>query len=491
MKTTKKRTKSLLAMLLAILTLASLTQPAFAAEKTVNEEIKEHTGGSDTSAEYYAFTKMWSDYFLDFLPTDAEPEALKLLTNIPDYDGKTGWNSGKYPETGAWGGYFTGGYPTLMRDTVFNFAKELDLTNPNLSQYEKAKRISDFSTSLKCLNSILGDATLSVGGDKNPTWYGNCVTRADGIVALYRLAGIPACGVEMYLYGKYHTEAFCYVNGAWLHAEHIAETFTDYFGRMYSFFVTNVPTVFDEDGAAQHYYSPIEDLSIKIIDIDESWVGQDAERFMFKLLHKPFAYPDQKLTRGEVAKLLCNYLGVVPMRNEQIFSDVPVSHRYSPYVWAMNELQIMVGTGNGKFGVDTTLSMQEFAVIAMRVIEWGKHSIQETINSLIAERDSDNPDPYCDYEVTIKRYQDQMDNLFTPPAGSTPRIFADSSQIASWAKSGVDEFSKWGILQGDSTGADSRLNPTEQMSKTRFLVFMFKFNNKLKLFHEITPLRLF
>ncbi|MDR2357321.1 MAG: hypothetical protein LBD92_04460, partial [Oscillospiraceae bacterium] len=102
-----KPAKKLFAGVLAFAMVFAIgAQPVLA---TPEDEIKKHSGGNNSSAEYYAFTKMWSEYFLEFLPTSAEPEALQLLTNIPDYDGKNGWNSGRYPETGAWGGYFTGG----------------------------------------------------------------------------------------------------------------------------------------------------------------------------------------------------------------------------------------------------------------------------------------------------------------------------------------------------------------------------------------------
>jgi hypothetical protein len=36
------------------------------------------------------------------------------------------------------------------------------------------------------------------------------------------------------------------------------------------------------------------------------------------------------------------------------------------------------------------------------------------------------------------------------------------------------------ILEGDSSGSNSRLNPTETLSKTRFLVFLAKFDRELK-----------
>ncbi|MDR2357683.1 MAG: hypothetical protein LBD92_06365, partial [Oscillospiraceae bacterium] len=80
-------------------------------------------------------------------------------------------------------------------------------------------------------------------------------------------------------------------------------------------------------------------------------------------------------------------------------------------------------------------------------------------------------------------YRKRAEEDFTLPADGwrTPKVFADNGQIATWAKAAVDELSAWGILQGDSSGSNSRLNPTEALSKTRFLVFMYKFENQFRL----------
>jgi hypothetical protein len=215
--------------------------------------------------------------------------------------------------------------------------------------------------------------------------------------------------------------------------------------------------------------------------------------FMLRLLRKPYAYPEEKLTRGMVAKLLCNYLGTVPMKNDQVFSDVPVSHDYSPYIWAMNRLGIMNGNGDGTFRPDSELSMQEFAVMAERLIQYEKAKAVELSKNW---RDT-NPfmDVYTPEEIADidAEYKKRAEEGFDPPVGSLPKIFADNNQIASWAKPAVDEFSRWGILEGDSSGSSSHLHPTEPLSKTRFLVFLYKFDQKLDLDKTIynTPTPLF
>jgi hypothetical protein len=175
------------------------------------------------------------------------------------------------------------------------------------------------------------------------------------------------------------------------------------------------------------------------------------------------------------------------MRNEQVFSDVPTSHRYSKYIWAMNKLGIMNGVGGGKFNPDSELSMQEFAVMATNIIQWEKAKAVEIAatwkdtNSLIDEY---KPEEIAQIDAD---YRKRAEEGYTLPADGryTSKVFADDDQIATWAKAAVDELSAWGILQGDSSGSNSRLNPTEALSKTRFLVFLYKFDQKFSLSAEI------
>jgi hypothetical protein len=178
------------------------------------------------------------------------------------------------------------------------------------------------------------------------------------------------------------------------------------------------------------------------------------------------------------------------MRNEQVFSDVPTSHRYSKYIWAMNKLGIMMGDGAGHFNPDNELSMQEFAVMAMRMLEYGGAKTAEYKLSEVKEIESNPTDWPPDNQYTkdvLARLKKEADWRARLAEGSyqSPIVFADSDKIAPWAKPAIDEFSKLGILQGDSSGAGSRLNPTENMSKTRFLVFLYKIDQKISLSGEI------
>jgi hypothetical protein len=304
-----------------------------------------------------------------------------------------------------------------------------------------------------------------------------------------------------------HIEAYCYLNNEWHVAAEWSSSDLDGNGLTRTLIAYNKDlskksmingALAAHTWAGTSYFAPdiIEDdpLSIAIepmqavitiLDIDVAW-AYTAEHFMFELLQQPYAYPDRKLTRGEVAKLICNYLGTVPMRNEKNFLDVELFHPYSRYIWAMNKLGIMTGDGAGHFNPDSELSMQEFAVMAMRMLEYGGEKIAE--NELeqiqIIENDPENWPPDSSYtQQVLARSREEMDWRARLARGSyqNPIVFADNDKIASWAKASIDEFSKLKILQGDSSGADSRLNPTEPLSKTRFLVFLYKIDQKLPL----------
>jgi hypothetical protein len=178
-----------------------------------------------------------------------------------------------------------------------------------------------------------------------------------------------------------------------------------------------------------------------------------------------YVHPEVKLTRGEVAKLLCSYLRQKPMRNKQVFSDVPTSHQYAPYIWAMTRLGIMTGDSDGAFRPDNELSMQEFAVVAQRVSIWGKAYLTDRVASLQYYTSESPPSYETNWKAALSR--------FDSPPNNKPKVFADADKIASWAKPAVDEFSQLGILSGDGNGY---LKPTEPLSRLRFLVFLEKFD---------------
>jgi hypothetical protein len=447
--------KVISAGILAVACFVASTGTSFAhyGEQLEKEILK--TGVKYGTPEYYAFTEMWSNYYLDLLPDSSQTEALQRLTVLPEYGDLDGWRE-----------YFSDGDPIKLRDEAYRVAKELGVDGQNLSQKEKIKRITDWDRSGRSPDSL-----LKVAGTIDGANY-DCTTSSEGRMTLYRIAGIPAVSVPM-TKQVLHEEPFFFDGGSWVPP--LADrTFSTFFKNVSALLITG-PITMD--------YEQIYQLKGDImLDINESWIDKPAEQFMLKLLCQPYAYPHQKLTRGEVAKMICNYLGVVPMVNEMMFVDVPTSHRYAPYVWAVNKIGIMTGD-NGEFRPESELSMQEFAVIAERMIGWGKARAEMKLDNLAEELPT--WEYYKDYtkaeiDEIFQNYRDRVAS-FNLPSGRTAKVFADGNQIAAWAKPAVDVLSSWGILEGDSAGTGANLHPKEMMSKTRFLVFLYKFEQRLTL----------
>jgi hypothetical protein len=459
--------KSVIAAFLAsVLFLAGGAGTAFAAEISVHREIL-NTGVEAWSPEYYALAEMWNKYYLDLLPDSSQPEVLQRLTIVPAYDDLDEWKE-----------YFHDGDSVLMRDEAFAVAKKLGVDNSSLSYEEKVRRIvewrNDWASGFQ--QSVFGRVDL-LGKVYGHVY--DCTTQSEGPVTLCRIAGIPAISLGMGDYGVRHEEAFFYDGSVWRHITGMA--YYDFFRDIDAYQVNGL-IEYSPESVYGLERQPNGTAVDNIIDLNESWIDWSMERFMLvNVLKQPYVYPEKKLTRGETAKLLCNYAIIIPMRNEQVFADVPTAHKYSAYIWALNKLGIMGGVGDGKFNPDAELTMQEFAVIAMRVLEYGGDRKVAYIKEDI-ERIKNNPTDWPPELAYTKNAVADLEKSLDWKSGiqiTNPIVFADSGKIASWAKPAVDEFSRFGILQGDNNTNPS-LNPTEPLSKTRFLVFLYKFEQKFR-----------
>jgi hypothetical protein len=433
MKNMKFRVRGLVAALLTI-SLAATAMPVFAISDEDMGRLARQYADPD-SQEWQDFRKAWSDYFLDFMPTENEPELLELLKTVPAENDVAGWHE-----------FFQYGDPDLMYQELKRVTAELDLRNPNLSLKEKDDRIHDW---IAWGDFIYGPFGWGSGGKTHNGYEYDCKTVAFGYMALFRIAGMSATNVSMVVSNRGHTEAFYFLNNEWRRVKG-RSNWAESFGLDDSRIRESMAIEYNANAKYKGKEAVAVGWPRSIDDINESWIDVIAETFMGTLIQRPLAYPERTLTRGEVAKLVCNYLGIVPMRNESTFSDVPATHKYVRYIWAMNKTGIMSGDASGTFRPDSTLSMQEFAVIATRILNYGKSN--------------SGTDPA---------------KLEPSATENTPKTFIDADKIAAWAKPAVDEFSRFGILQGDNNG---RLNPAEPLDKIRFLVFMQKFDMRFGLF---------
>ena len=121
--------------------------------------------------------------------------------------------------------------------------------------------------------------------------------------------------------------------------------------------------------------------------------------------------PDLFVKREEVARILCAALELENASGQEIFSDVPTDAWYKEYVYRIAESSIMQGVGNGEFGVGLTLTRQDLAVIANRLISEGL-----------------------------------IENNFTERADNAE--FADISEAAEYARSAISRIKELGIIAG-------------------------------------------
>ncbi|MDR2063417.1 MAG: S-layer homology domain-containing protein [Candidatus Nomurabacteria bacterium] len=490
--------RGLLAGILAAVLVITGAGTAFAAEvpqigtpeyyvfidESPNYQMEYVAGGRDTP-EYRALVERWVEAMLPNM------EDMSWYTYLPRQNEDMVWKA------------FHSGNPnwSIMRDELYRLANELDITNSDLSTEEKVARIDTWAAGDGYRGKVIGSID-EVSASERPwvvteggkTYLAgpfvnhartidgktyDCDQRAVGLEWLYRLAGVPAVFLALSARALPvgHMETMYYLNNQWwvsagrnytdgnamLLTDYVAtsDVTTGYTLEDCSFPIAEIRVMeelvsIDKTTGEQSNYNFIK-------DVNESWIRPTGEEnFMFKLLQSPYAHPEKSLMRGEVAKLLCDYIHIVPMRNEQVFSDVPTTHQYAPYIWVMSRLGLMTGDDNGNFNPDSGLSMQEFAVIANRVVEY--------VRQLVKGVDKSRWGGTSPGKIGI------ILSKLEAPSGQS-KTFADAKQIASWAKPAIDEFSKYGILVGDGNGY---LKPTETLSRLRFLVFLSKMDDRFE-----------
>lgn len=76
--------------------------------------------------------------------------------------------------------------------------------------------------------------------------------------------------------------------------------------------------------------------------------------------------PDDRVSREELVKMLCGVLKLEPIHTPTGFADVEENAWYAPFIAAAVRAELILGTGNGSFGVGSALSRQDAAVILCR-----------------------------------------------------------------------------------------------------------------------------
>lgn len=133
-------------------------------------------------------------------------------------------------------------------------------------------------------------------------------------------------------------------------------------------------------------------------------------------------YPEDNLKREEFAKILVNAFDIAESESSKIFYDVPVGIWYAPYVMAISSSGLMQGVSENEFGAGLCLSRQDLAVI-------------------------------------LKRF---LDNEKIDMSGGTAVIYADSSEVAEYAKDAVEALCAKGIM---GARENNLLKPSENATR--------------------------
>ena len=79
--------------------------------------------------------------------------------------------------------------------------------------------------------------------------------------------------------------------------------------------------------------------------------------------------PSQTVTRAEVATIVCRMLGQTEnLSVSNTFTDVPVSHWANKYIAKAEELEIVGGYGNGKFGPSDMVTYEQAVTMVVRAL---------------------------------------------------------------------------------------------------------------------------
>ncbi len=176
------------------------------------------------------------------------------------------------------------------------------------------------------------------------------------------------------------------------------------------------------------------------IDVTESDAYYDAvmyvyENGLFKGVSETEFAPDTTMTRAMFVTVLGRMAGVNPLLYQKSsFTDVELGQWYSPYVeWAAHS-GIVLGYGDGTFGLNDEITVEQAAVILKRYAAFTGRSI-----------------------YTLRTLDD----------------FADAADVSDWAVYSM----KWIVNSGIYTGEDGMLFPKSPAKRSLIAAMLYNYAN--------------
>lgn len=167
----------------------------------------------------------------------------------------------------------------------------------------------------------------------------------------------------------------------------------------------------------------------KYDDTQGHWAESSIERWSgYKIVEGDDGHfrPNRSLTRGEMAKILANTLGITDEGEKNPFADVPADAWYTPYVLRCAAAGIMEGDGVNAHPTDA-ITRQETMTVLGRAL---------------------NMEPVKDADLSA---------------------YADGSAVADWAKGYVAAMTKAGVVKGIG---ENLLAPTQDVTRASIMAIL-------------------
>ena len=141
----------------------------------------------------------------------------------------------------------------------------------------------------------------------------------------------------------------------------------------------------------------------------------------------------ETMTRGMFVTVLGRLADVKAINyTGSSFEDVVEGEWYAPYVEWATEKGIVLGYGDGRFGVNDKITVEQAAVILARYAEYA--------------------DEYAESNISLKKY-------------------ADANKVSDWALGAM----KWAVDNDIYTGESSKLNPQKPAPRALIATMIYNY----------------
>ncbi len=131
--------------------------------------------------------------------------------------------------------------------------------------------------------------------------------------------------------------------------------------------------------------------------------------------------PGDNITREEFVKMIVSLLNINMSGTEAEFSDLNKEHWAYDYIAAASKAGIVLGMGDGSFGIGSYITREQMATISARILD--KYGMTVDLSEVEGFSDENNISDYAKSSVKKMRYYKIIngvgDNVFAPKSNAT------------------------------------------------------------------------